>query len=75
MPKQPRVTARELLVALRRGGWRAVRQDGSHVRLAHPDKPGRVTVAVHPGTVIKAGTLRGILDQAGMTVDDLLELL
>lgn len=75
MPKLPRITARELLAALRRGGWRVVRQDGSHVRLAHPDKPSRVTVAVHAGKIIKPRTLQGILDQADMTAYDLIVLL
>jgi predicted RNase H-like HicB family nuclease len=34
-----------------------------------------VTIAVHAGHIVKPGTLRGVLDQAGLTVDELIALL
>lgn len=71
----PRVTAAELLRALERDGWVRVRQKGSHVRLHHPNRSGKVTVAVHAGKVVKPGTLRGILEQAGLSAERLKELL
>jgi predicted RNA binding protein YcfA (HicA-like mRNA interferase family) len=73
--RQPRLTGRELLAALRRAGWEVVRQRGSHARLAHPAHAQRVTIAVHAGAIVKPGTLRGVLDQAGLTVDELIALL
>lgn len=75
MPRMPRVTGRELLRALRRAGWHEVRVRGSHFRLAHPDRPQKLTIAVHAGDIVKAGTLQGILEDAGMTVEELVELL
>lgn len=75
MPRLPRVTGREILRALERDGWYEVRSRGSHHRLAHPNRPQKVTVAVHAGATVKAGTLQGILDDAGMTVERLIELL
>ena len=76
MPERlPRITSTELLAALRRAGWEVVRQRGSHARLAHPDRGARVTISVHAGQTIKPGTLRGVLEQAGLTVDELVELL
>jgi len=45
------------------------------VRLAHPDRANKVTVAVHAGAIVKAGTLKGVLDQADMRVERLIELL
>ncbi len=76
MPERlPRVTSSELLAALRRAGWGIVRQRGSHARLAHPERGGRVTVSVHARDIVKPGTLRAILEQAGLTVDELVELL
>jgi len=75
MPKLPRVTARELLRALRAEGWYEVRSRGSHLRLAHPDRSQKVTVAAHAGAIIKPGTLQTILDAAGMSVERLIELL
>jgi predicted RNA binding protein YcfA (HicA-like mRNA interferase family) len=75
MPRLPRVTGRELLRALLRDGWYEIRVLGSHRRLAHPDRTQKITVAVHAGDVVKAGTLQGILDDAGMTVERFIELL
>jgi predicted RNA binding protein YcfA (HicA-like mRNA interferase family) len=74
-PKLPRVTATELLRALRRDHWEVKRQDGSHIQLKHPDKPGLVTVAYHAGAIIKPAVLTSILKQAGLSADDLRGLL
>jgi predicted RNA binding protein YcfA (HicA-like mRNA interferase family) len=74
-PRQPRITAAQLLHALRRDGWEIERQRGVHAQLAHPTKPGLVTVPRHPGEILKPKTLASILDQAGLTVDDLRGLL
>ncbi len=75
MPRLPRVTAADLLRALRRDGWEIDRQRGSHVQLVHSTKPGLVTVPSHAGRTIPLGTLRRILDQAGLTADELRDLL
>jgi predicted RNA binding protein YcfA (HicA-like mRNA interferase family) len=75
-PKSPRITARQVVQALRRVGWYQHHQEGAHVFLRHPDRPGmRVTVAMHAGETIKPRTLKSILEQAGLTVDDFIELL
>jgi hypothetical protein len=47
------------------------RQRGGHAQLAHPTRPGLVTVPQHPGEILKPKTLSGNLEQAGLTVDDL----
>jgi predicted RNA binding protein YcfA (HicA-like mRNA interferase family) len=48
---------------------------GSHHYLKHPRYPAmRVTVAYHT-KLLKRGTLRAILRQAGLTVEELIELL
>jgi len=39
---------------------------GSHEQLKHPTKPGRVTVAGHPGDDLAPATLKSILIQAGL---------
>jgi predicted RNA binding protein YcfA (HicA-like mRNA interferase family) len=74
-PKLPSVTARELLRALRRDGWAQVRQRVSHVVFRHSVKSGRVVVAVHVGQIVPVGTLEAILDQAGLSGEELRELL
>ena len=52
MPRAPRVTGAELVRALQRAGWAEHEQEGSHVQLKHPTRPGKVTVPVHAGRVI-----------------------
>jgi predicted RNA binding protein YcfA (HicA-like mRNA interferase family) len=48
---------------------------GSHHVLRHSSRPrGRVVVPVH-GPYLPAGTLRGIIKQAGLTVDEFLALI
>jgi predicted RNA binding protein YcfA (HicA-like mRNA interferase family) len=74
-PKSPRITAAQLLRALRRDGWYPDHQTGSHQFLRHPSRPGTVVVAVHAGRIIKPKTLQSILEQAGLSADDLRKLL
>jgi predicted RNA binding protein YcfA (HicA-like mRNA interferase family) len=54
MTKLPRISADEVIKALRRAGFRIVRQRGSHVILEHTD--GRMTsVPMHKGEDIGVG--------------------
>ena len=59
------LTAREVLRLLRDDGWYEIYQKGAHLHLEHPDKPGKVTVPIHGGT-LPPGTLNSILRQAGL---------
>ncbi len=69
-PKLPARTASQLLVILKRHNFVAVRQNGSHIILEHPDGT-HVTVPVHQGRDIGKGLLRQIMRDANLTVDDL----
>lgn len=71
MPPLPPITGREVVRALGKLGWTVVVQKGSHVQLKHPSRGGRVTVPVHAGETIGPGLLRSILNQAGITVEEL----
>ena len=72
----PRITGADLVRALKRAGWLEIRQSGSHVHLAHPDRPGVIlTVAVHAGRIVPVGTLKAILSRAGLSADELRQLL
>ena len=74
MSRLPVLQATDLLKALRKAGFKAVRQRGSHVRLRHDD--GRVvTVPCHQGQDIGRGLLRKVLRDAELSLDDLRELL
>jgi len=64
-----------LLQALRADGWYEIRVRGSHHRLAHDKRTQKISIAVHAGAIVKKGTLSGILTDAGMSVERLIELL
>ncbi len=74
MPKLPAVTANEVIKALEKIGFPAVRQKGSHVRMKHEDNRV-VTVPVHKGKTIGKGLLRKILRDAELTVEKFIALL
>jgi predicted RNA binding protein YcfA (HicA-like mRNA interferase family) len=75
MPRLPRVSPADLLRALRKDGWQEIGQEGSHVQLKHPSKRGKVTVGVHSGKTIPPSLLKSIMRQAGLTAEDLRDLL
>jgi predicted RNA binding protein YcfA (HicA-like mRNA interferase family) len=75
MAELPVVTPRKLIRALEQAGFYVHHVKGGHYYLKHPNNPtARVSVSYHPGDV-KRGTLRSILKQAGMTVEELVALL
>ena len=55
---------REIIKLLKADGWYIVAIKGSHQQYKHSTKPGRVTIAGHPGDDLSAGTLNSILKQA-----------
>lgn len=61
--------------ALERAGWYIARRDGSHAQVKLPGRPGVVTVSVHKSKPEPPGTLRRILDETGITIAQLKELL
>jgi len=75
MPKLPSVTARRVVRALRRAGFVEDRQKGSHLVLWQPVTKARTVVPVHPGKTLKQPLLRAILHDAGLTVEQFLDLL
>lgn len=58
---------------LAKAGWTESRHKGGHALLKRRDGTGRVIVPDHPGD-LKDGTLRGILRQAGLTLEQFNEL-
>jgi predicted RNA binding protein YcfA (HicA-like mRNA interferase family) len=69
------LTADEILRALTKDGWTMDRQAGSHRIFTHASKPGRPTVAYHAGQIIPPKTLRSIIAEAGLTVEEFRKLL
>lgn len=75
MSRLPRITGCEALGALKRAGFVEVRITGSHHHLYREGGSSIVTVAVHAGRVLKPGTLRSLLRQAELTVEEFTGLL
>ncbi|MDE7211425.1 MAG: type II toxin-antitoxin system HicA family toxin [Lachnospiraceae bacterium] len=59
------MTVREIRKILHKDGWYEINQEGSHISLKHPSKPGKVTLPNHNGD-LKPGTLNSIYKQAGL---------
>ncbi len=74
-PKLPVVSGDQLIRALAKFGYIAVRQKGSHVRLRHSSDPQRLPVTVPLHNEIAFGTLRRILRDAAVTVEQLVSAL
>jgi len=66
---------REVIKALNKLGFKPVRQKGSHIVLKGFFKEKRRTVVVPKHGEIAVGTLKGVLFQAGLTVEELLKLI
>lgn len=74
MPKLPVCRSREVIAALRKAGFSVDHHTGGHAVLYRPGHPNPVTVPVHPGD-LKHGTLRRIIKDAGLTVEQFADLL
>lgn len=74
MTPLPVVKGAECVNALQRAGFVVKRQKGSHVILRRDDPYARVVVPSHRKP-LKPGTLRQIIRDAGLTVEEFTELL
>ena len=70
----PRISGREVVKALVKAGYEQDRQRGSHIILRQAVSPHRRMVVPDHREVAK-GTLRAIILQAGLTVDEFKALL
>jgi predicted RNA binding protein YcfA (HicA-like mRNA interferase family) len=70
----PRISGREAVAAFRRLGYEVDRQRGRHIILRHSEPPHRrLTVPDH--REIGKGTLRALIREAGLTVEEFSTLL
>jgi predicted RNA binding protein YcfA (HicA-like mRNA interferase family) len=74
MTPLPVVNGADCIRALQRAGFIIKRQKGSHVILKRVDPPARVVVPDHRQP-LKPGTLRQIIRDADMTVDEFVQWL
>ncbi len=73
MTRLPRVSGRECVRALAGSGFHIRRQRGSHIILRRDDPFAQVVVPDH--RELDTGTLRAIIKQAGLSVEQFAELL
>ena len=75
MPKKlPVLKAKQVVDALLRAGFSVRRQTGSHIIIFKSGLNRPITVPVHTND-IPQGTLRAIIRQAGLTIEEFIELL
>lgn len=74
MPKLPVIKAKILLKTLLKIGFYKHHQAGSHIQLKHVDGR-RTTIPYHPNQEIRRGTLKGIINDLNMPVEEFIEIL
>ena len=70
----PNVSARQVVAALKRAGFRELHQKGSHLMLWNEQKQLLTGVPMHPGDLGR-GLVKKIIKQAGLTEDQFRRLL
>lgn len=73
MSKLPQLSGQEVVRALQKIGFTVRRQQGSHIIMRRDDPFAQTVVPNHHQ--IDRGTLRAILRQSGVSVDQLTEVL
>ncbi|NNJ11964.1 type II toxin-antitoxin system HicA family toxin [Chloroflexales bacterium ZM16-3] len=72
MPPLPIISGRQCVATLANVGFVLIRQRGSHMILQRADPATTISVPDH--TELDRGTLRAIIRQAGLTVEQFLAL-
>jgi predicted RNA binding protein YcfA (HicA-like mRNA interferase family) len=73
MGKLNNISGKEAAKAFAKAGWQPVGQVGSHLVMV---KPGmRVNLSIPQHKELSVGTLRALIRNAGLTVDEFLDLL
>ncbi len=73
MSKLPMISGRKCVRALEQAGFYLKRQTGSHLILRRDEPFAQVVVPDH--RVLDRGTLRAVIRQAGLSVDEFVNLL
>ncbi len=75
MSKLPVIRSRDLVRAAQRLGFVFDRQSGSHAIYLRKSDRRRIVVPIHSGCDLKPGTLRAIIADMGITVEEFTALL
>jgi len=75
MAKLPRIPSLLVIKALKRAGFYEHHGSGGHIQLRHPEKSYlRITIPFHRKD-LNPKTLKSIIEQAGLTVEQFIDLL
>lgn len=74
MPKLPVVKGSKLLRTLFKAGFSKHHQVGSHIQLKHKDGR-RTTIPYHPSKEIPRGTLKAIISDLDISVEEFVKLI
>lgn len=74
-PKLPAVTSKEVARIAQRLGFEFRRQTGSHAIYVRSGDHRRVVIPTHAGRDLKPKTLRGIIEDLGLTVEEFQRML
>ena len=75
MPKLPVVSGKDVIKVLSKIGFVHVRTSGSHAILNKQTEKGKITIPIPLHKELAKGTLRSIMRQADLALEDLLKLL
>jgi len=70
--KLPILSGREVVIAFAADGWETARQRGRHIILVK--EGSMVTLSVPDHREVARGTLRSLIREAGLTVDEFMAL-
>lgn len=70
MGRLPSLVWRDIVRAFEKAGWQHDRTRSSHYIMVRPGGPGLLSIPMHDP--VKRGTLRRLIRDAGLTVDEFL---
>ena len=73
MSKLPVISGIDCIKALSKIGFEVYRQRGSHITMVRKSPPSQTTIPNHKE--LDRGTLQAIIRQAGLTIEEFVELL
>jgi predicted RNA binding protein YcfA (HicA-like mRNA interferase family) len=73
MSKLPRVSGKGCVKALTKAGFHFIRQKGSHIVMRRDNPFAQLVVPEH--SELDRGTLRAIIKQSGLSIEDFVKLL
>ncbi len=73
MGKLGNISGKQAVKAFKKAGWKKIGQVGSHLVMVKPDMRANLSIPQHKE--LSVGTLRALIRNAGLEVDEFLELL